>query len=168
MKKLSFLTLSSFLFFMSANCIAETDVNDQLKTLCSHVNTNESTLMHYKLPQVMELIENEGYKVEGLKDDHFSIKKDGRKYIMYYFDGDLQLYYGLTGIDVSYKTINEWNRTKRLSRAYLDTVKDPALEADLDGTKGLTDKQIIFFTKVFLDTSAPSFRKFLLENGTIK
>lgn len=35
-------------------------------------------------------------------------------------DDDLQLYFGVTGYDIDAATINEWNLSCRLSRAYLD------------------------------------------------
>jgi len=42
-----------------------------------------------------------------------------------------EIFNAIAGVKISYEDINEWNRRKRLSRAYLDSDKDPTLESDL-------------------------------------
>ncbi len=61
----------------------------------------------------------------------------------------LQLYAGFTGFDVTLGRINEWNRTKRFSKAYLDDDDDPCLESDLDLEGGVSVKSIGEFIKTF-------------------
>ena len=118
------------------------------------------------LQEAADILKNEGYRITDIKDDHFKIKINGRTLVMFRFpDGDFQLYYGVSGIKVDYKTINEWNRTKRLSRAYIDRVNDPVIESDLLGDAGLTAKQLIRFTQTFSDVTVPEYRDFLLEHS---
>ena len=57
-------------------------------------------------------------------------------------------------------SINEWNRTKRLSRAYIDSEGDIALEADLLANGGLNKERVLAFVTVFVHTSAPEFYQF--------
>ena len=92
--------------------------------------------------ELVQLLREEGYgTVEALEDDGVRFKAGGMSYVLtIYDDGDLQLYFGLTGIAVSQQVVNEWNRTRRLTRAYLDSELDPVLEADLLSDSGLRDR----------------------------
>ena len=77
-----------------------------------------------------------------------------------YDDGDLQLYFGLTGYTLTIADMNDWNREHRLTRAYLDGDNDPVLEADLLANAGYSDAQLIEFVAVF-DQLARQFRGFI-------
>jgi len=171
MKKIRHLLWLALALALPITSQAEESVEAQFKALCTKVIQSEqvnSEVKHFTLPEVMQVLKEEGYQVSDLKEDSFTIKINGRNIKMFYFkDGDLQLYYGISGVKVGYKELNDWNRTKRLSRAYLDKENDPVLESDLDGAKGLTHNQIAYFTKVFVDTSVPAYRNFLLLKGDV-
>lgn len=113
---------------------------------------------------LIRIMKNDGYgAVSQLKDGVIKIKIDGRSFfLMNKRDGDLQAYYAISGVLVSYEDMNEWNRTKRLSRAYLDDESDPVLEADLLANGGLTETHVTEFFEVFTG-SVRSYRSFLLE-----
>lgn len=105
--------------------------------------------------ELQELMQDEGYavtldnhgvvmwKVEGLKAQ--LITADDRESILFHaaFDGG----------NATLKRVNEWNRTKRFSRSYLDEDGDPHLELDLDLSGGVTPERI----RDFLRTSRTSF-----------
>ena len=92
------------------------------------------------------------------------VKIDGNAYLLAnHPSGDLQAYYVVTGANVSHADMNEWNRTKRLSRAYLDSDEDPVLESDLLANAGLTESHVTEFFRVFKD-SAAIFRDFIIEH----
>lgn len=112
--------------------------------------------------ELVNILKNDGYKsVEKLEDGVLIIQIGGSPYILFNNDdGDLQTYYGLDGANISLEVINEWNRTKRLSRAYLDSSLDPILEADLLANGGLTDKHVTEFMDVFV-TSVQLFKCFV-------
>jgi len=116
----------------------------------------------YTDAELIEILKNDGYRaVEQVEDRVLSIRIDGYTHYLYiYDDDDLQLYFGLTGYDVNADDMNEWNRTKRLSRAYIDDVNDPVLEADLLANAGYTVKQLSEWISVF-DTSAREFHVFV-------
>ena len=126
----------------------------------------DSTLTdNYSDSELIQVIKDEGYSaVKVIKDGVLRIKIDGRSYLLLNkYDGDLQAYYAVSGVKISYEDINEWNRTKRLSRAYLDSDKDPTLESDLLANGGLTGKHITEFFRIFT-RSVGSFRKFVIKH----
>lgn len=123
----------------------------------------------FSAEEVASLLRREGYgSVELLEDGNVRFKADGMTYVVYlYDDGDLQLYFALTGIHVTPEVMNEWNRTKRLSRAYLDTDQDPVLEADLLSDAGLSARMVARWVQVFVQGSG-LFHAFLMENGSLE
>lgn len=126
----------------------------------------ESTLSYrYSDSELVNILKDEGYGAVKLIDDgSIRIKIDGRSYMLFnQDDGDLQAYYAISGVDVSYRDMNDWNRTKRLSRAYLDSDRDPVIEADLLANGGLTVENVTEFFKVFKG-SVMRFRDFVIEH----
>lgn len=115
--------------------------------------------------KLASILQSEGYSgIKNEADNAVSVKVNGSTYIFFVADdGDLQGYYGISKAKVSLGAINNWNATRRLSRAYLDKENEPAIEADLLSDGGLTDKNITSFIRVFL-LSADSFKKYIREN----
>ena len=123
----------------------------------------ESLAESYTDNKLIKILKSEGYGAVTLKKSGvIVIKIHGKAYVLFNnkHDGDLQLSYSVSGAKLSYEDINEWNKTKRLSRAYLDSDKDPRLESDLLANAGLTEKHVTEFFKVFVD-SVPVFRDFI-------
>ena len=131
-----------------------------------HANAEQTLAKKYSDAEIIQIIKDEGYSaVTKLKDGVIKVKVDGSTYVLFNkSDGDLQAYHGAGGVKVSYEDINEWNRTKRLSRAYLNSDKDPVLESDLLANGGLTKKHVTEFFKVFVHISVNDFRKFLISH----
>jgi len=129
-----------------------------------HAFAETSLTDKYTDSELVQIIKDEGYSsVKQLRDGVIRIKIEGKSYILINkSDGDLQTYYGIGGVKVSYKDINEWNKTRRLSRAYLDSDDDPVLESDLLANGGLSVKHITEFFRVF-QLSVQSFREFIIE-----
>ncbi len=126
----------------------------------------ETPLMQrYSDAELIQIIKNEGYNaVTKLRDGAIKVKIDGMTYVIFNkSDGDLQAYYGVGGVTISCEDINEWNRTKRLSRAYLDSDKEPVLESDLLANGGLTKKHVAEFFNVFIG-SVKAFREFIIAH----
>lgn len=61
----------------------------------------------------------------------------------------LQMRFSVTGSDATLETVNEWNRTKRYSRAYLDSDGDPVLEAEQDLEGSVTLDRLKDFIRTF-------------------
>lgn len=126
----------------------------------------DSTLSNrFSDSELVKIIKSEGYSaVKNIDDGVIRIKVDGRPYMLFnQEDGDLQAYYAISGPRISYRDINTWNRTRRLSRAYLDSDLDPVLEADLLANGGLTGENVTEFFKVF-NGSVMQFRDFIIEH----
>ncbi len=115
--------------------------------------------------ELINIVKDAGYgAVSRIDGGVIKITIDGRSYVLFnHDDGDLQMYYGVSGIKISPEAVNEWNRTKRLSRAYIDDENDPVLEADLLANGGLTPRHVTEFVRIFKD-SVEVFRAFLIAN----
>jgi len=119
---------------------------------------------HYSDEELIEMLKDDGFRAVELTEERvIKIRVDGLPYFLYiYDDDDLQLYFGLTGYSVDVNAMNDWNRTRRLSRAYIDDENDPVLEADLLANAGYTKEQFLEWFKVFT-YSVLEFRQFLIE-----
>ncbi len=113
--------------------------------------------------ELLGILQSEGYAAEISKEGILIIKIDGAKYLLYNLeDGDLQFFYGISDVNVTFEDINEWNRTKRLSRAYLDSENDPCIECDLLANAGLSSDHVLQALNVF-KISVSGFLDFLRE-----
>jgi uncharacterized protein YjiS (DUF1127 family) len=123
----------------------------------------------YSAEALADLLRDQGYgSVEIVDDGNVRFLADGMVYLLLrYGDGDLQLFWGVRGISVSQEAINEWNRTRRLTRAYLDQQLDPVLESDLLSDAGLTRAQVERFVQVFVQASH-LYHGYLVENGEVE
>ena len=115
--------------------------------------------------ELVKILEADGYSsVTILEPGELLIKINGRNHVLFVEDdGDLRAYYGITGVKVSCQDVNTWNRTKRLSRAFLDSENDPVLESDLLANAGMTPKHVTEFIRVFADLSA-AYHAFILQH----
>jgi hypothetical protein len=122
----------------------------------------------FSAEQVGSILRGEGYGAVAVTEHgDVRFKADGRSYlVLLYEDGDLQLYFSLTGVSVSHAVVNEWNRTKRLSRAYLDSDRDAVLEADLLSDSGVSAQMVTRWVQVFVQGTG-LFENFLVENGAL-
>lgn len=134
-------------------------------TLPMAATAQDSLKKHYSDDELVDILKNDGYRaVEQTEDRVISIKIDGLNYYLFvYDDDDLQLYFGVTGYVLDAEDMNNWNRNKRLSRAYLDDENDPILEADLLANAGYTEEQFLEWLEVF-NFSAREFQQFLIEH----
>jgi len=122
----------------------------------------------FSAEEVGEVLREEGYGSVSVQGTNVSFKADGMSYLLsIYEDGDLQLYFGLTGIEVAPEVVNEWNRTRRLTRAYLDTENDPVLETDLLSDAGLSRSMLVRWVQVFLQ-GAGLYHAYLSEHGRLE
>ena len=135
----------------------------------SYVYAESPSKVKYSDDELIQIMKDDGYaSVKQQRKGLIRIKIDGRTYLLLNkSDGDLQTYYAVGGVNLSYEDMNTWNRTKRLSRAYLDTDMDPILESDLLANAGLTAKQITEFFRVF-QFSVGNFRMFLIQADQLK
>ena len=148
---------------------AET-LQSKVQQFCSDVGASSSASVgKFSMDDAVRILKEEGFAIKKIKPHEARIKVAGRSLLLLQAkDGDFQMYYGTTGVKVDFKDINQWNRKRRLSRAYLDSDRDPALEFDLDAGAGLTPKQLVKFVKTFSNTSVPLFVDYLLDHDKSK
>lgn len=115
---------------------------------------------------LIRIIKTAGYGVpDKYKEGVIRIKEGETIFVVFNKpDGDLQLYYSVGGLKVTCEDMNEWNRTHRLSRAYLDKENDPTLESDLLSNAGMTEKHVTETFNVF-KMSVAAFREFLAKQS---
>ncbi len=120
----------------------------------------------YSDDELVSMLLDGGFRsVERVEPGTLSLRIDGLEYYLFvYDDGDLQLWFGLTGYDVNLADMNQWNRDRRLVRAYLDDEDDPILESDLLANAGYTDRHLTEWISVF-DSFARLFRDFVAERS---
>lgn len=75
-------------------------------------------------------------------------------------DGDLRLYWSIRKRGVPVQRVNDWNRDKRLSRAFIDKEGEPVLETDLLTDAGMTRAQVLATFRTF-ETSVRGFRRYI-------
>ncbi|MEO0997785.1 MAG: YbjN domain-containing protein [Pseudomonadota bacterium] len=122
----------------------------------------------YSDKELVAILKAEGFAAADIFDERvIQIKVDGQAYYLnVYNDDDLQMYYGVTGYSIPVAAMNEWNRTRRLSRAYIDDEGDPVIESDLLANAGYTERQLVEFVKVFIDV-VDVFRDYLRETDGV-
>lgn len=96
--------------------------------------------------ELTQLMREEGYSVE--EDNGVDWKLDGVNTHLLFMDGtqSIQFYvaYQNSG-NSTLESVNQWNKTHRYSRSYLDDDNDPVLELDLDLAGGVTRDRILDF-----------------------
>lgn len=122
----------------------------------------------YSDKELVAILKAEGFAAANIFDERvIEIKVNGQAYYLnVYDDDDLQMYYGVTGYSIPVAAMNEWNRTRRLSRAYIDHEGDPVIESDLLANAGYTERQLVEFVKVFIDV-VDVFRDYLREADNV-
>lgn len=121
--------------------------------------SNSPVFNSIHVTQLEQIMQQQGYTVEVDSDGDILWRLDGMTMFILVQDTALQFYSVLPGVESSLETVNEWNRTKRYSRSYLDSDQDPVLELDLDLAGGVTEDRIIDF----LSTCRLSFSAWLKE-----
>ena len=84
------------------------------------------------------------------------VNANGAKIIFFISNQTLQAFYGISGTKATVYTVNEWNKSKRFGRAYIDGDGDPCVELDYDLEGGVSDEAI----KVWFDTVTSIVRTF--------
>lgn len=118
---------------------------------------------------VVTALQNAGYKAVLSKDSDGDPKIEsaaaGSKFIINFYGcaenkacRTLTFYAGWSDIDVSVDKINDWNKAKRFSRAYIDEDKDPVIEFDLDLDDGGMSEALFIDNVEFWETSVGGFK----------
>lgn len=101
------------------------------------------------------ILKKMGFVYEMPKENVFRFKISSVTVLLINGETNLQFYSGFsTEGKVNCEKVNEWNRDKRYSRAYIDSEGDVVIEADLDLEKGVTEGRIenfLYTCRLILD-----------------
>lgn len=98
--------------------------------------------------QLAGLLRDKGMEGQVNEKGNVIVQANGSK-VVYFISGQtMQAYFGLRGTSANVNTVNEWNKTKRFGRAYIDAEGDPCVELDFDLEGGVSEDSI----KVWFDT----------------
>jgi hypothetical protein len=163
------IALSLLLAFNTTLVQAQTgnsSLMDEIQALCQTMPSSSGAVNKFSDEELVDILKAEGYTgVKIMNPGKIMVKMEGSKVVLFNKqDGDLQFYYAASGGKWEYEDMNEWNRKKRLTRAYLDQDKDPTLESDLLSDGGLTKENVKAFINVFA-ISKVGFRFFLMETN---
>ena len=89
--------------------------------------------------QLQRMLESMGYDVEQPKEDVLQFAIEGHTALLFNKKTNIQLYsFFKKQKRMDLKKVNEWNATKRFSRAYIDEDGDAVIEWDVDLEGGTT------------------------------
>ncbi len=106
--------------------------------------------------QLTGLLRDKGMESQVNERGNVVVTVNGSKIVFFISGQTMQAYFGLRGTKANMNMINEWNKTKRFGRAYLDADNDPCVELDYDLEGGVSDDSI----KVWFDTVSAIVRSF--------
>ncbi len=120
----------------------------------------QAVVEHITDGDILTILKQRNLEFEKVKDGVFRLKLLDLKVLLFRKDTNLQLYAGFTTKGkVSCDTINQWNKGKRFSRAYIDDEGDAVIESDMDLEGGVSPKAI----GVFIDTFKLSLAAFVKQ-----
>lgn len=113
--------------------------------------------------EMKKLITDEGFSdvtIDG--DDDLIVKMNGYRVLVFVRGNNytnIQYRFSIGGTSATLRSVNDWNRTKKFTKSYLDNDGDPVLEMDLDLDGGVTIAKI----KDSILTFSRSQAAFLME-----
>ena len=119
---------------------------------------------------VVAALQAGGYKAvlakDAAEDPRIESASSGAKFIINFYGckdhkncNSLTFFAGWTGLDVSMNQMNEWNKIRRFSRAYIDNDGDPILEFDIDLDDGGMSQELFINNVEYWDTSLAGFKQ---------
>jgi hypothetical protein len=126
---------------------------------------------------IVRLLQEKGYKAELSNDETGPIIKSadsGYNFMIFFLNCDqgkncstIQFYAGFNDVEgLELTRINEWNKTKRFARAYIDDEADPVIELDLDlDFQGIPAENFLEILNTWTSL-VPAFARFVSEKET--
>lgn len=115
------------------------------------------------LDEYAEAINDAGFKILGRSDRFIQFDMGGFRVQLFPRESSAWLLAGFSAEGQGLPDrINEWNRTKRFSRAYLDREGDPIIESDIDLEGGVTREAMVAWVRTFA-VSLSAFNRMLVE-----
>lgn len=123
---------------------------------------------------VASVIRDKGFTVELTKDGDgdpmIKAEVDGTKFAVFFYGctngkncATISFYAGWTGSGADLAKVNEWNRTQRFGRAYLDKDNDPCIQMEVDLDDGGMSKLLFEDNVEFWMAVMQGYSKFIFE-----
>lgn len=103
---------------------------------------------------------------DGTGDPMIRSAVNGSRFDVYFYNctdntecATVQLHAGYDHDGVTLEKINEWNRSQRFGRAYLDTEDDPIIEMDIDLDDGGMSQELFIDNLEFWESIVDKFEK---------
>lgn len=120
------------------------------------------------LQDIVEVLEAMQLPVSPIDDNSVIVQLGEFNTLFTLRDNGLKLYAGFSGYDeIELRHINDWNRRKRYSTAYLDASNDPCIEHDLDFEGGVAIPALRSVVNTF-SISVSRFAEFLADPASIQ
>ena len=140
-----------------------------LATLATPVAAEQVVADHQKL---VALLQAKGYKAELIKGtdaDYVRTADSGVPVTIFFFNcakgktgcTTIQFYTGFTDVKATLERINDWNKSQRWARAYVDKDGDPVMEMDVDMDFGGLSKELFYDNLGTFIALIPRFRDHL-------
>lgn len=124
---------------------------------------------------IASVIRGKGFKVEVTKDSEgdpmIRAEQDGQKFIVLFYGctggkdcQTVSFYAAWTGSDADLAKVNEWNRTQRFGRAYIDKDNDPCIQMEVDLDDGGMSKLLFEDNVEFWMAVMEGYAKFIFED----
>lgn len=121
---------------------------------------------------VADALQSAGYRAvlgrDSVGDPQIETAASGVRWFIYFFGCEkgtncstVTFRSGWSDASVKLDKINEWNRDKRFSRAYLDKEGDPILELDVNLDEGGMSRALFIDNVEFFETSLGAFVQFI-------
>lgn len=110
---------------------------------------SEELITHITDQELLTLLQEEGYVPKQDKPSVINVKMESINMLFIVSEPgtSIQAWAGFNSKGGLLDKVNEWNKTRRYSRAYIDDANDPVIELDLDLTGGVSKARIVDFIK---------------------
>ena len=126
------LSLTVFLLAFASASVANAQESQIVETITSE--------------QMRSLFHDQGFSnVEIDSDDDLIVRMQGYGILVFVRGNNysnIQYRFSVAGTSTTMRDVNDWNRSKKFTKAYLDNDGDPVLEMDVDLDGGVTWKRI--------------------------
>jgi hypothetical protein len=115
-----------------------------------------------RLVQAMGFECTRGKDASGKEDSYFTFRAQGYKVAGFTEETYIELYNAFTDVNPTLATVNEWNQTHNITRAYVDKDGSAVLESDLIISGGVTRADVEEFIKTYRDMVA-QWARFVID-----
>ncbi|QKT03582.1 YbjN domain-containing protein [Ectothiorhodospiraceae bacterium 2226] len=122
--------------------------------LSSTAHGSERVIGKLTSAQVVSVLKGEGVAdARADDDDDILFSLNGYNVVAFVRENDytvLRFYSAMADTAVTLQDVNEWNRTRLFTKAFLDSDGDPALEMDVDVAGGITRARLRDAVRTYL------------------